>query len=51
MTTERERSLEWRAEPGTISPGNLDAWYLGAARIHKMPSKADYAASGIAALL
>ena len=51
MTSERERSLEWRAEPGTISPGNLDAWYLGEGRVHKVPTKADYAAGGFATIL
>jgi len=51
MSSEKERSLEWRAEPGGISLGNLDSWYLGTERIHTVPSKADYADRGISTLL
>jgi hypothetical protein len=51
MRGEKQGLVEWHADPESMSLQNLDKWYLGEGRIHTVPTKAEYAATGIRSLL
>ena len=51
MHEDKERLTIWNVEPELISLANLDKWYLGEGPVHKIPTKAQIAESGIAPIL
>ncbi len=51
MSTEKQRLVDWHADPESMSLQNLDTWYLGGGTVHRVPTKKELAEKGIAALL
>jgi hypothetical protein len=51
MQEDKDRLTLWNVDPELISHDNLDKWYLGEGAIHKVPTKAQLAQTGIAPIL
>ena len=48
---DKEKLVDWRADPADMTLQNLDTWYLGGGTVHRVPTKKELAEKGIAALL